>query len=198
MTEVDICNFALGRLGEPRITALSDATTAGRACLLHYAITRDSVLRSHRWNFAKARAVLVPEVTAPAFGWKYAFELPEECLRVLEINGSEDGGGEPWEIEGRELLYDGGAINLIYVKRLEDVSKYDVLFVEALALRLAEKLATTIRGSSSQVVDFSAEYNRITGPLAKRIDSNETRNRQGMWPTRSRMLSARQGSGGDE
>lgn len=58
MTQLELCNVALGHLGEARIAALSDATAAARACSLHYAPVRDEVLRSHRWNFAMKRVLL--------------------------------------------------------------------------------------------------------------------------------------------
>ena len=56
--EVDICNMSLNRVGEQVITlAQLTANTEPRAkyCNLHYPQTRDALLRSHWWRFAKAR-----------------------------------------------------------------------------------------------------------------------------------------------
>ncbi len=60
MIPLELCQMALAHLGEARITSLDDTTAAARACNLHYKPTRREVLRSHRWNFALARAVLTP------------------------------------------------------------------------------------------------------------------------------------------
>ena len=57
-SELDICNMSLNRVGAQVITlALLTADSDPRAmyCNLHYAQTRDALLRSHWWRFAKAR-----------------------------------------------------------------------------------------------------------------------------------------------
>lgn len=64
MTQLQLCNLALGHLGEAVITDINASTTAARACLLNYGPTRDEVLRSHRWNFAIKRARLTQSFTA--------------------------------------------------------------------------------------------------------------------------------------
>jgi hypothetical protein len=171
--------------------ALTDTDATARACALHYDHVRDSVLRSHKWNFAKKPAVLVKLDARPLFGWQYAYALPADFLRVYDVNGSDEGLGEPWDIQGDQLLSDCETIELNYVHRMEDSTKYDPLFVEALSYKLAEKLATAIRGSSAQVVDFTTQYERVTAPRARRIDSNETRHKKPNMPYRSQFVEAR-------
>lgn len=51
-----IVNLALTRIGDLRISALSDATAAAQAANAVYASLRDEVLREHPWNFAAQRA----------------------------------------------------------------------------------------------------------------------------------------------
>ena len=58
MTEVEICNLALSHVGDSKITTLTDANPAARKCNQWYAIARDSLLRSYRWNFAMSRDIL--------------------------------------------------------------------------------------------------------------------------------------------
>ena len=102
----DICNLALGHLGEARITSLEEDSVAARACALHYVNVRDEVLRSHRWNFAQDRKVLAALQDPPEFGWSRQYQLPLNCLRVLEVNGSEAGDvlGSEYIVEGRRIL----------------------------------------------------------------------------------------------
>jgi len=57
LTAVDIVNMALGRIGFTQITTLTDTTPpaaklAAEQGTLHYAQTRDALLRSHTWRFA--------------------------------------------------------------------------------------------------------------------------------------------------
>ncbi len=194
-TETNICNRALGRLGQERILSLDDTGAGARACQLHFEGTRDEVLRSHRWNFATKRTALSRLAEAPAFGWLYQYTLPADFIRALEVNGTEDGKGRPWVVEGGNLMTNEGAVNLVYICRETNVQKWDALFQEALTLKLAMKLATVLRGSSSQVADFGEEYTRLTAPLARRIDANEGRERKPLRPYRSDFVAQRNSGG---
>jgi hypothetical protein len=189
----DICNLALAHLGEAPITSLDEDTLAARACALHYETTRDELLRSHRWNFASARAVLSRLEAIPAFGWAYAFALPTDFLRALDVNDEEAGdltSGE-WQIEGRNLLTDWDEVSLVYIRQIEDVSQFDALFVQAFALKLAVYLSETIRGTTGKTAELMQAYERITGPLARRVDANEGRQRKGLLPLNSLFIRAR-------
>jgi hypothetical protein len=194
-SEADICNLALSHLGEAPIVSLDEDSTAGRACLLHYAATRDAVLRSHRWNFAQGRVTLSQLAAAPAFGWEHQYSLPEDCLRVLEFNDSEAGDviSDAFTIEGRILLADDDTAEVVYLKRVEDVGLFDALFVQALALALAIALSEKIRGTTGKTAELTSAYERMTAPLARRVDANEGRRRKGLLPLNSLFVRAREG-----
>lgn len=194
MTQVELCNVALAHLGEARIAAMGDDTVAARACALHYGPVRDEVLRSHRWNFAIGRATLTA-AAAPPFGWAKAFALPADCLRALEINDNEVGDwiSETWAIEGRQVLTNAEAVNLVYVKGLGDAALTDPLFAQAFALKLAAALSETIRGATGKTAELLQLYDARTAPLARRIDANEGRRRKGLLPMNSLFVRARGG-----
>jgi hypothetical protein len=189
----DICNLALAHLGESRIESLDEDNLASRACSMHYAFTRDEVLRSHRWNFAVKRAVLSRLDEDPPFGYTAQYELPADCLRVLEVNGSELGDviSGQYVIEGRRLLTDAAAVNLLYVKRVTDVSQFDAIFTQALALKLGVALSETIRGTTGKTSELMAAYERAVAPLARRVDANEGRRRKGLLPLNSPFVRMR-------
>jgi len=64
VTETDICNRALQRLGEQRIADMdTDTTKAGTACASAYDHIRDEVLRSHPWNCATKRVSVIGRMT---------------------------------------------------------------------------------------------------------------------------------------
>jgi hypothetical protein len=130
-------------------------------------------------------------VTQPAFGWTYAYVLPTQFIRALEINDSDDDTAGAWTIEGLKLLTNEDTVNLVYVTRNNTVAQWDTLFQEAVVLKLATKLATTLRGSAAQVPDLMAEYERMIGPLARRVDANEGRERKPLLPLRSQFVAAR-------
>ncbi len=63
LSETSICNIALGRLGALRIKNVeSDTSLQAIQCRIHYEPTRDALLRSHKWRFARTRIKL-------ASGW---------------------------------------------------------------------------------------------------------------------------------
>jgi hypothetical protein len=143
-----ICNLALGKLGEKRIMSIDDNDPVARQCRLFYAQTRDEVLRAHRWNFAIKRITLVQLTAGPEFGWSYQYALPNDCLRVLQINGWEaNERQDEWQGEGGNLLCDEDSVQLRYIGRIEDAATFDPLFVEAITVKLASKLAQSITGS---------------------------------------------------
>ena len=56
-----ICNQSLGRLGSKRINNIDDPkedSTQAIQCRLHFEQTRDALVRSNWWSFARARATL--------------------------------------------------------------------------------------------------------------------------------------------
>lgn len=196
-SETEICNLALSHLGESPIASLEDNTAASRACAQHYELARDEVLRSHRWNFAQGRRVLSRLAEAPEFRWAHKYQLPEDCLRVLEVNDSEIGDwiSDEYVIEGRELLTDADTVNLVYTKQITDVSLFDSLFVKALGYKLGVALSEIIRGTTTKTVELAEMYESLIAPLARRTDANEGKRRKGILPMNSLALRARNGYG---
>jgi hypothetical protein len=259
ITPVEICNLALAHLGEAPITALEDDTNSGRACTRIYALARQELLRSHRWNFACKRVTLATgavtmasvagsggliQVTktahglttgqrvrtldtladssylvtstgantftldgstwndsvvagtyrlVPLFGWDYQYSIPSDCLRVLELNDSEDGQSNGWMIEGGLLLTNEDTCNLVYLWDEDDPEAYDTIFVQALGLKVGIDLSEIIRGATGKTEQLQAKLDRVTAPLARRVDSNEARRRKGLLPSNSKAIQARYG-----
>lgn len=129
----------------------------------------------------------------PAFGWAWSFALPVDCLRCLEVNGSEAGdwSGEEWLVEGRQVLTNAEAVDLVYVRSVGDEALTDPLFAQAFGLKLAVALAETIRGGTGRTGELLQVYQNVTAPLARRVDANEGRRRKGMLPMNSAFVRAR-------
>jgi len=174
--------------------ALADATNPARLCNTLYAPTRDELLRSHRWNFASTRVALTALVEKPAFGWAKQFTLPTDCLRVLSVNGETEEETAEFIVEDGRLLTDELTAQIRYVKRVEDSTKFDSLFCDALAVLLASKMAVSLTGSASKAEGLRSEYERLTRPLAIAVDAGETKPRKNYMDgvlSASRTLAAR-------
>lgn len=190
VSEVSICNQALGWLGENPITSLDDQTPAASLCYHNYAGLRDSVLEGYEWSFAIRREQLALLDQDPV-GYGNAFQVPTDVLRVLKC--SKDGRfqrEEPalqWEIEGDKILCDESTIYTRSVIRIEDPMQFSANFVQALAARIAMELAIPITNSRTLQTDMTRMY---AGKLADAVttDGMQGRNKRirSTWLLRSR------------
>jgi len=151
----EICNMALGRIGATRLAYTGttetdlDANTTLEAiqCNLNYHQTRKTVLRSHYWNFASARASLVLDTETPSFGWDYQYDLPDDFLKLKFFYEE-----EKYTIEGRKFLTDEDSASIEYIRDVTDVTEFNPLFVEILVLQLALKLIPALAGTQSETL----------------------------------------------
>lgn len=164
---IDIVNRGLAKLGDMRITSLDDPTEAASLAASLYGPVRDAEIEAHAWNFAKSRIMLPADMEAPAFGWERQYTLPADCLRVLEagpwpqaiMSGFIGRDTSAFALEGRKILTNHGpALNLIYLRRVEDSGFYPAVFVEVLACKLAVEMAEGLSGSNSKRQLALTEY----------------------------------------
>jgi hypothetical protein len=173
-SSVDISNLALTILGADRITALSDSSENARRLTAIYDMCLEDVLRAHPWNFAIVRVGLSLLVSTPVFGYSYEFQLPSDCLRVIEVNdGSNVVSGSLYKIEGRKLLSDYDDVNIKYISNITDPNQYTSQFIMVLASRLAMELAYAITNNKSTAELIVSLYaSRLQ--TAKETDAQES------------------------
>jgi len=169
-SEVQICNVALSKLGEDSITALSEDSKAGRACNLIYADTRDNLLRAHPWNFAVTRQSLARLTTTPTYEFSYEYQLPTDCLKVLNLDP--EGDDVTFKVEGRKVLTDEATANILYVARITDPTIFDSLFIEVLSAKLAAELAVTLTESITLADFLHQKYEKALSE-ARGMDAQE-------------------------
>lgn len=176
-TETDLANLALGHLGNARITDLSEPTVAAEHCRRMWDTCRDALLRQYPWNFASRRVRLPVLSAAPEFEWQRQYQLPSDCLKVLEVNGCPSGVGvTPWQVEGSAILTDFSDCRLKYTRRVEQVSAWDATFQELFGYELAKAIAPslTLQASSIQMLDQLAAPARAR---AQEANATETKPR---------------------
>jgi len=168
MTDVQICNLALARIGGPRIVTIGESTVAGEACDLFYANTYDMALRAHDWKCAIKRASLAQNATAPIFGWDYGYALPPDCLRVIEMNKQDYG----FDVEGRNLLTDETTAKIRYVSRVT-TGTLDPLCVQSIYVHLAIELVIPIGKKADMKKELSEELEQRVLPEATKANAIE-------------------------
>jgi hypothetical protein len=178
MNATSICNLALGEIGAAAITSLDEASQEARVCKRFYDQTRDEALRGHHWNFATKRSKLTRLVDNPVFGWTFQYQLPSDFLRARSWNNRDvwvGAGINYFQIEQDRLLSNDEESNLRYIFRQEDTTKFDPLFINALSVLLASKIASAITGSVNLTQQLLMKYN-LQVSQARRIDSSEDSN----------------------
>lgn len=84
---VDICNVALGHLGDDATVSSIDppeGSAQAEHCARFYPICRDSLLEMHAWGFATRRKQLALLGSAwPE--WQYAYAAPSDAVNYLSI-----------------------------------------------------------------------------------------------------------------
>jgi len=149
--------MALARLGSKRINDFNSTVETGTPiiyCRLFYEQTAKSLMRSHLWRFARDRVQLSQDAETPDFQWAYQYNLPSDFLRhILVYDGSDLPEGRTYvsyEIEGNKLLIDESTVYIKYIKWVESPASWDTLFIEVLALMLAQKMCIPITGGSKE------------------------------------------------
>lgn len=167
---IDVCNIALDKLGQTPIVSLADGTKASNLCDRNWVPIRDEVLRTHPWNFAMTRASLAPSTTAPSWGFNNAFPIPSDCLRLIEIK---DSSSFDYQIENDQILADDSILYIRYIYQVTDPNKYDSMFVNVVATRLAIQMCESLTQSNSKKAALVQELTRIYTPSSVKVDGQE-------------------------
>jgi hypothetical protein len=167
-SQVQIANRTMSKLGDERITSLSDDSKRAREINALFDIVRDAELRRNRWNFAMKRAALSALSDEPAWGYDYQYSLPSDCLRLDMI---EDSYVMPsldnyrsqenliYRVEGGRILTNMPApLNIRYIYRATNTEDFDALFVEVFASRMAYEACEALTQSDGKKQAMWAEY----------------------------------------
>lgn len=179
MTTTALANAALALLGEQAITSIDDGTSASaRACKQFIPAALGETLRLGRWNCATRRAGLDRLTAIPASEvMGNAFQLPTDCLRVMEVNGEDfSDSSEFYEIEGDRLISADETVTLRYVSAA-DISKLDPLLQNAVALRLAHKISIPLTGSAEKSAFMLNLFGKALSE-ARQVDAQESGSRE--------------------
>lgn len=152
-TNVQIVNSALVTLGETVINSLEENTDRATIANVKWDICRQSLLRLHPWRFAITRAELAQDNSTPAYQFDYQYTLPSDCLRLYQVYKDVN-----FRLENRKILTDKDTCYIKYIADVEDTSKWDPLFVDLMASKLALELAYTIPRARTMIDSMAALY----------------------------------------
>ena len=180
LSDTKICILSLSDIGSKRINDFSDATEDSPQaimCRLHYEPTRDALIRSHWWRFASDRATLSKDAEAdPPFEYDNQFILPTDFLAMKSIyeNRFSSENYRSYALEGQRLLTNESTMEIRYIKKVTDPTKFDPLFVQVFVLQLDLKLLTGLAKTDTKLKESIKDDLKLLMPSVRALDSQET------------------------
>jgi hypothetical protein len=157
VSAVEVCNLSLDLLRNSELITSIDTPEGDVESLASrwYDAQRRSVLRMFPWNWARKRAAIPRDATAPAFEYADAYVLPNDYVNYVYV------GDDPitnpitaFAIEGKRLLIDNdgaASLQLCYIYDCEDVTMFDPIFLMFLVGELAVMFANSITGLNKAI-----------------------------------------------
>jgi hypothetical protein len=188
LSETGLLNDALGQIGQGVIGGIDDTSIQANYCRLFYPPLRDGLTRSFRWNWSLVRISLVPDPVPPLFEFAFSYQLPPDCLRVWEYNGTntftgtgndllnlfESSQGSRYKVEGKKILTNDGSVKLLYGARVTNPDLWDATFYQVVTTWLAGKLAMAISKDEKKAQALLAMASNVLLPLALSADGQES------------------------
>lgn len=143
-TQIDIIAKSLIALGEKPISDIDEDTDIAQVMRTVYDDLKKGFESSYPWNFTKKTVQLARLTSTPTVVWDYAYQIPSDCLKVLEVYNSTS--GEPvtdWDTQYQQILTNYDTVYIVYQA---DISEPDlpIYFVNFFAAALAEEVCMTI------------------------------------------------------
>lgn len=156
MNSTDLCNMALGYIGQGRIASREEESEQARNCALYYDIVRQNLLTGYVWEFAQ-KQIKLALLDAKTLGWDYTYAFPASALIVRKVFDEE----HAWMKDDREAEFTvvsvnetqkGVAANIKnawceYTADMDNTSSFPPAFQQALVYSLAAAMAYPLCGS---------------------------------------------------
>lgn len=182
LSRTQVINRALQLIAADTISDPDEDTTSARTAKLEYDAVVRAELSAYPWYFAKKQAQIAQDADAPLFKYAYAFTLPTDFMRLVELEDrwvfSVDRATQdtnpipPYEMQGRSLLTDMTApLRIGYVRDLTDEpTLWHPLFEEVVVAALAAALANPLAKSMS-TVEAMLKLRRMKVTEARRVNA---------------------------
>ncbi|MBZ9981333.1 hypothetical protein LB521_09195 [Mesorhizobium sp. BR-1-1-8] len=155
--QLSLYNGALIKLGQPRLSALTDEGKARRALDAEYAKTVKACLEAAFWNFAM-RFVQLETTTSEGTNWgyQYVFDKPDDWIRTAGMTIDPYGKVPLLDYDDRTsyVLADISVIYLRYVSNDQDygmdLGLWPQTFVDFVETSLAWTVCEEVTGSADR------------------------------------------------
>ena len=173
-TAITLCSKALVKLGAKSITSFEEDTTEAEVVHQLYEPTLQNLLASYPWRFALTQKTLAHLTESPTSDYQYAFQLPNDCVRVLSAGQNLKSSGIKYQIVGQKLYTNANEVVLNYIRRPEE-NTFPAFFVQALIGKLAAEFCLPLTESTART-DYMKKLSDSEIATARLVDSQQTTN----------------------
>ncbi len=194
-TDVEaVVNQALRRIGnETPIGYIFEGSRASRVALEIYGQTRDDLLRSHSWGFARRDITLTLLKTAPVGGygvagwtsasppppWIYEYAYPGDCLKIRSIRDApifipsfdprpnlfNEANDNTLVPPAKVILTNVAGAIAVYTGQITDMTTWPPDFTEFMVEALGRRFATALAGNP-ELLKIDAEEEQASRQAA--------------------------------
>lgn len=162
VARTDICNTALGFMGERSIDSIETPTTQTERIMARvFDDSRQYCLCLGTWGFATKQANIL-QTTAPLFGYQSAYQLPDDILALISLVGDPtiNYSSTKYRIMEDKLHYNSAAasISIEYIFDQTNIRKWSPAFKELVAYHIAKSTAFEITKKKNVVELMEAQY----------------------------------------
>jgi hypothetical protein len=156
-SQIELCNEALIRLGAPTITDIDDNTKAAKLCKKLYDRVIEQVSAEGPFSNTIKRVALATLTTDPTFGYNVAYQLPNDCIKVITVN-DQCPGDKDFRVEDNKLYSNDTSISIQYISRLSSTGNFGVYMSNSVVDLLAAKMAYAFTGSMTIARELMQVY----------------------------------------
>lgn len=174
-----IINMALMRVSAQGVNLAFQDSPVAQVAESAYDRSFEYCLSLYTWSFAMRYLVLARSATSPPFGYRYAYSLPGDCMRVLDVRRHGDAGevsvcayrhsGPRYSIVGQEIYTDADSLALRYVSNDREMAVSEA-FADALAWKIAFEISQYVSQGAAKAQNYFQLFEQAID-LAK-VDSD--------------------------
>lgn len=165
--DINICSRALMSIGANGITSFEEGTTEAQAAANKYETAKKDLLSIYRWTFNQNETYAARLNSDEMAVYKYLYELPEDCLRVMTVK--EDGVPQIYTWRSGKINTDAEKPVITYCANVHETIM-PAYFITALIDRLARDLIIPVTGKHDEYRTYDSIYQN-TLATAKNIDA---------------------------
>jgi hypothetical protein len=180
LSQVQIINIGLSKIGSYYISSLTEGTKQQIYGVMHWENARDSLLQEVWWSFA-TDAVRLALLAGIPVGFSHQYQLPNDYLVIqkISVDGTfNDHDSIAFKIRGKTLCTDEDTIYIQYTKQITDTSLFTPLFSKILSCDLASLMAEPIAGMSEQGKTLILNEREVYMAQASGVEFEEGSNTQ--------------------